>query len=223
MPSKPTKQDKTLPAPVIRRLAKYRAYINEAKMVGRQWVSSIDLATDLRLTTATVRRDIFHLDFSGHTKRGYNTKKLERVISHTLGLNKQCNVIIVGAGNFGRALAMHGDFTRMGFKICGIFDANPAKKGKKIKGMVIRGMSSLSSVIKKYRVGIGIIAVPASAAQHVANQLIQAGIKGLLNLACVDLAVPDYINVVETRIAAGLSELCCCLHNERTKIMGTPA
>ena len=205
------KSSRKIPLPVVRRLAKYREYVNGVACRGCSWITSMDIAADLGLTSATVRRDIFHLNFNGCTKRGYDTAQLENVLTKALGLHKECNVVIVGAGNLGRALALHGDLVRMGFKIRGIFDNDKKLKSKKVAGLVIQGMNALSTVVKKYAVGIGIIAVPSPSAQSVANQLVKAGVHGILNLACANVLLPKSVHVVEARIAASLSELCCCV------------
>lgn len=196
---------------MVRRLAKYRTYVNEARCRSRKWISSLEIASDLGLTSATVRKDIFYLNFSGHTKRGYNTELLEKVLTKAVGLHKECSVVIVGAGNLGRALVQHGDLARMGFIIRGIFDSNKKLKSKRVAGLAIREMNALSAVVKRHAVTIGIIAVPATAAQDVANQLVKAGVRGILNLACANIMLSKSVYVVEARIAASLSELCCCI------------
>ncbi|MBN1577755.1 MAG: redox-sensing transcriptional repressor Rex [Chitinispirillaceae bacterium] len=211
MTKRKEKAARKIPSPVVRRLAKYRTYVNDVAFRGLKWITSKDLAADLGLTNATVRRDIFYLNFSGHTNRGYSIENLERVLTRVLGLHKECDIVIVGAGNLGRALAMHGDLARMGFRIRGIFDSDKKLKRKKVSGLVIQSMNALSAVVKKYAVSIGIIAVPSTAAQLVANQLVKAGVRGVLNLACANLKLPKSVHVVEARIAAGLSELCCCV------------
>jgi redox-sensing transcriptional repressor len=202
-----------MPYPVVRRLARYRAYLSDAKPRRQGWISSKEFAADLGLTSATVRKDISYLKFRGLTSRGYNVRDLGKVLSATLGLDRKCNVVIVGAGNLGRALAVHGDLARLGFKTCGVFDTDPRLQHRKVAAFVIQSMAALPTVINNYGVSIGIIAVPASAAQAVADQLVDAGVRGLLNLACVNLTVPERVAVVEARIAGGLAELCCCVRS----------
>jgi redox-sensing transcriptional repressor len=200
-----------MPYPVVRRLARYKANLCDTKARDGGWISSDQLAADLGLTSATVRRDISYLGFKGITNRGYDVVPLERTLSTVLGLRKGCDVVIVGAGNMGRALILHGDVARMGFRIRGIFDADRQLLHKKIGNLSVQNMGALAHVVKRYKVAIGIIAVPSTAAQDVANKLVRSGIRGLLNLACTSLNVPDPVFVVEARIAAGLVELCCCV------------
>lgn len=211
MNNKRAKLNPNIPFPVIRRFAQYRTYVSDVKAQGREWVLSNDFANNLGLTSSTVRKDMGYLSFRGLTNRGYSTLNLGKALSSALGLRKTCNVVLVGAGKLGRALAMHGDFARMGFQICGIFDTDRLKLDTKVARITVNTMPALPRIVKKHSVSIGIIAVPASAAQIVANQLVKAGVAGLLNLACVKLTVPEGVFVVDARITASLAELCCCM------------
>lgn len=205
------KDRKVIPQPVIGRLTKYLAYAEQATESGREWVSSKELAESLGLTRSTVRQDITHLDLSGMSGHGYETEALRKSLIRTLGLRKGCEVVIVGAGNLGRALARHKEFSRKGFRISAIVDSNAKLEGKKVGSLFIKGMDALPRLVQKNKVSIGIIAVPPSSAQEAADRLVQAGVRGLLNLACTHVATPSGVAVVESRTVANMRELCCAI------------
>ena len=200
-----------IPSPVVKRLAKYLAHLQHLKLDDKEWVSSQGLAQALGLTDSTVRQDISHLDFSGRGKRGYEAKGLEEILTRVLGLDTGGNAVIVGAGNLGRALALHEDFPRVGFNIRGIFDVDPRLFGKKLGPLVVQSMDDLPEVVRSEGVDIGIIAVPASAARVAALQLVAAGVRGLLNLACAHLTVSENIAIVDARIVESLQQLSCAI------------
>jgi len=202
------------PRSVVRRLARYYAVVQDLRRDGVDWVSSQEMAEALDLTSSTVRQDLSHLDFSGISKRGYETSGLEEALAAALGADTTWNMVVVGAGNLGRALALHEEFQRKGFRICGVFDADAKKAGRKVGQLSVQGMDELAGVVKKRRVQIGVIAVPAAAAQAVAELLAAAGVQGLLNLATAHITVPKDTAVVDERIVESLHELC---HSIRAK------
>ena len=201
-----------IPTPVVRRLTRYLSYLQRIRENDKEWVSSQELAQALSLTDGTVRQDLSHLDFSGKAKRGYQVEGLESTLTKVLGLDSCTKAVIVGAGNLGRALALHEDFPRRGYEICGIFDADPKLLGKRIGPLVVQGMDSLRDVVRNKGVRIGIVAVPAPAAQAVAEELASAGVRGLLNLSCAHVAGPPTVPIVEARIVESLHELSCVIN-----------
>lgn len=196
-----------IPKMVVRRLPKYLAHAQKMRQAGVQWISSSGLADALGLTSSTVRQDLTHVDFSGVSKRGYSTAGLEAAMARTLGLDEDIRVAIVGAGNLGRALALHGEFFSQGFKICGVFDNNPTAIGKKVGQLVVQPMSDLSDTVRRERIDIGIVAVPSAVAQQVADQLVFSGVRGILNLTTANIVAPKSVAVVDARILASLREL----------------
>jgi redox-sensing transcriptional repressor len=207
----------SIPTPVVRRLAKYLMHIQGLRKAGVEWVSSQTLAEALGLTSSTVRQDLSHLDISGISKRGYETATLEDVLQRELGGDVVWKAVIVGAGNLGCALATHVPFAKQGFDICGIFDANTRVVGKKVGRLTVQGMEDLPALVRKEAVDIGILAVPVEAAQQVAEQLVEAGVAGLLNLACAHIQVPEGVSVVDAHILENLQELSYLLHASRKK------
>ena len=202
-----TAKSKKIPAPVIRRLPRYLIRVRELRGAGRTWASSQDLAEALDLTASTVRQDVTHLDLVGVAKRGYEIVRLESAIAAKLGADVENRCVIVGAGLLGRALALHGDMTDHGFIPCGVFDADPRRIGRRVGDLEILPMSRLAATVRARRATIGIIAVPAAAAQDVADRLVAAGVQGILNLAHRHLRLPAHVAVVEARILARLQEL----------------
>mgnify|MGYP001375795871 CR=1 FL=1 len=196
-----------LPQPVIRRLPKYLARVHELLHAEVEWVSSQELAEALNLTSSTVRQDLSYLDLTGISKRGYETRSLEGALNKELGSNSHHHLVIIGAGYLGCALALHGSLAAHGFQTCGIFDIDPNIIGTRVGILKVQPTRNLQHVVQKFGVDIGIIAVPAAAAQEVADQLVAAGAKGLLNLAYASIQVPPHVALLDARILANLQEL----------------
>jgi redox-sensing transcriptional repressor len=117
------------------------------------------------------------------------------------------NCVVVGAGNLGAAIARHEEFARRGFSIQGIFDNDPRKIGRKVGPIVVRSLDEMPPFVGRHRTDIGILAVPAAAAQQVADLLIASGIKGLLNMALAHIVAPRRVAVMDSRIIVSLMEL----------------
>lgn len=204
---------RTIPKPVVKRLPEYLACLRQMKDRGQAWVISRELAQALDLTESTVRQDLTHLDFTGTAKRGYEIGGLARAITKALGLDVPWNTVIVGAGEMGRALALNlnEDLSGRAFSICGIFDSDPGLLGKTINGIVVQSTDGVPDVVRREGVDIGIVAVPAAAAQQMADRLVVAGVRGLLNLTSAHIAVPQDVPMVDERMIAGLQELSCAI------------
>ncbi len=198
---------RTIPPSVVKRLPKYYACVQSLSMQGVDWVSSLELADHLGLTSSTVRQDFSYFDYSGVSKRGYEISGLQNMLSKILGTDMEWKVVVVGAGNLGHALALHEDFARRGFHIVGVFDSDDKKCGKSIGSLSVRPMEELGDFVKSEGVAMGIIAVPAHAAQSVADLLVDTGVSGLLNMALTHVVAPTGVAVIESRIVASLLEL----------------
>jgi redox-sensing transcriptional repressor len=201
------KKRQGIPPSVIRRLTKYLTEVQRLRLTGREWVSSQELAEALDLTSSTVRQDLTHLDFHGVSKRGYQTEGLQRVLARVMGADSVWKMVVVGAGNLGRALALHEEFHRRGFEICGIFDNDVRIIGKKVGRLNILGIRELPKVVGELKIDLGVIAVPPVAAQAVADLLIASGVRGLLNMALAHIVAPTRVCVTDARIVASLLEL----------------
>jgi redox-sensing transcriptional repressor len=126
-------------------------------------------------------------------------------------------MVVVGAGNLGRALALHDEFQRRGFNICGIFDCDARKIGKKIGRLTIQNVRAIPTVVRNNRIDVGVIAVPAAIAQSVADILIASRIRGLLNMAQTHVVSPRHVPVVDVRIVASLQELAHSISRMRRR------
>ena len=200
-----------LPEPVLRRLPRYLIDVQALRANGVTWVSSGELGTALGLTSSTVRQDLSHLDLEGVSKRGYEIEKLMSALVRELGADRKYRVLVIGAGFLGSAIALHGELARYGFEVRALMDVNPEIIGTSVGRLRIRPMSKLSEVVEHEQIDIAIIAVPAAYAQVVADELIAAGVTALLNLALVQLKVPESIRVVDERIVVSLQELAYLL------------
>lgn len=207
----PDKRRSRLPQPVVRRLPRYLIDAQELHASGATWVSSVELGNALGLTSSTVRQDLSHLELEGVSKRGYEIEKLISALTYELGADKKHRVVIVGAGFLGSAIALHGDLGRYGFQVCALVDVNPEIIGTSVGGLQIGPLSALPKLVEQQKIDIGIIAVPASEAQAVADALIATGITALLNLALRQLKVPEGVRVVDERIVVSLQELAYLL------------
>jgi len=196
-----------IPPSVVKRLTRYLTEVQTLRADGLDWVSSQELAEALGLTSSTVRQDLSHVDFSGISRRGYETQGLESVLTAVLGADTSWKAVVVGAGNLGRALALHEDFSRRGFSICGVFDADARKVGARVGALTVQGMRELAATVSARNVQIGIIAVPNSGAQSVADLLIVAGVQGLLNLALTHIVAPPNVSVIDSRVVSSMLEL----------------
>ena len=203
----PARRAHALPQSVVDRLTRYLAHMQLLCDMGVKWVSSQEMAETFDLTSSTVRQDLSHIDFSGTSRRGYETALLEQSLARELGADISWNVVIVGAGNLGRAFALLEDFPRHGFTVCGIFDNVTGKTGTHIGNLKVQSMRMLSRVVRARNVAIGIITVPAPAAQSVADALVKAGVRGLLNLALTHVTAPKRVPIVDSRVVASMQKL----------------
>lgn len=202
-----TNTAKSVPSAVLKRLTHYYATVQGIGAYGREWISSSEIARALQLTSSTVRQDLSYLDFNGVSKRGYATQGLEQALASALGADRVWNMLVVGAGNLGRALVLHEEFRRRGFVIRAVCDSDVCKTGLKLGNIEVQRMQHVPALVKQHGIVIGVIAVPGAAAQEVADLLVDAGVKGLLNLSRVHVNVPAHIAVTDARIIASLQEL----------------
>ncbi|MBL9120774.1 MAG: redox-sensing transcriptional repressor Rex [Phycisphaerae bacterium] len=196
-----------IPEPTIRRLSLYLRELREREETGQTTMSSKQLGEALGLTDAQVRKDLAVFGQFGHPGVGYRTGELIERIRKILGKDHQWNACIVGAGNIGRALLPYGRFRRDGFDLVAIFDRDPTVVGTSIGDHRVRPLEDLPSLVKSREIKIGIIAVPAEAAQETANRLIEAGVIGLLNFAPRRLDVGQRASVVNVDFSVALEQL----------------
>ena len=150
---------------------------------------------------------------------GYNVKYLYSEIEKILGIDRQHNVIIIGAGNLGQAIANYTNFERRGFVIRGMFDINPKPIGLVIRGIEIRSVDDLETFIRENNIQIAALTIPKTKAPEIADRLIKAGIKAIWNFAHTDLVVPDDVVVENVHLSESLMRLSyrVCNMQERLK------
>jgi redox-sensing transcriptional repressor len=196
-----------IPRPTVKRLSLYLRELEALAEHSQQTISSKQLGETLGLTDAQVRKDLAFFGQFGHPGIGYKIPELIGQLRKILGTDRSWNAAIVGAGNIGRALMPYARFRRKGFDVVAVFDADEKVHGTVIAGHKVRPMSDLPALVKERNILIGIVAVPASAAQEVADALINAGVKGILNFAPVRLDVHDAVSVMSVDFSLALEQL----------------
>jgi redox-sensing transcriptional repressor len=169
-------------------------------------VSSRDLAEYIGAYPWQIRKDFSYFGDFGVRGVGYNIEKLAKEIKRILKLNVRQKAALVGVGNLGSAVLAYPGFTIYGFDVAVAFDADPEKVGKKIKNVIIKDASNIQT-IKKRKIKLGIIAVPRHAAQKTADELVKAGVKGILNFSPCYVNVPKKVKVITIDIAMDLARL----------------
>lgn len=196
-----------LPDVAVKRLPVYLRALGDMQASGQEIVSSAELALRTRLTSEQIRKDLAMLGGFGTRGVGYRLDTLAASIRAVLGLDREVPVALVGAGHLGTALARYNQSRRQQPRIVAAFDADPAKVGQHLGGAVVRAMDELPSVIAALGVRMAIIAVPAPAAQTVADQLVAAGCDVVLNFAPVRVALPERVRVHNVDLAMELEAL----------------
>ncbi len=199
--------NKAISDKVIGRLGQYRRLLGRLAEEGARFVFSHDLASMARVTAAQVRRDLMVLGASGNPAKGYSVSGLLEDIEAFLDAPDGQNVALVGVGNLGRALLAFFAGRSTKLRIVAAFDANPEKTGRVIHGCRCYGMDALEAEIQREAVTVGVIAVPADAAQEIAEHLIETGIRGLLNFAPVRLSVPANVYVEDIDMTVSMERV----------------
>ncbi len=181
-------------------------------------VSSEELAAAAGVNSAKLRKDLSHLGSYGTRGVGYDVEYLVYQVSRELGLTQDWPVVIVGAGNLGRALANYGGFASRGFRIAALLDCDPAVVGTTIARHQVRSAADIEDVVATHAVSIGVIATPAAAAQDVCDRLLAAGVTSILNFAPVVLNVPSGVDVRKVDLSIELQILA--FHAQRRAIVG---
>jgi redox-sensing transcriptional repressor len=196
-----------IPTPAIHRLSFYLRQLEAFKRADRHTISSKQLGEALGYSDAQVRKDLAYFGQFGHPGIGYRVEELVGQLKKILGTDKVWQVLLIGAGNLGRALVAYKGFSAKGFELAAVFDADPAKQGIAFGDRRVRPVSELPKAVHEEGVKLAIMAVPAEAAQAVADQLVAAGIRGILNFAPTSLAVPESVAVQSVDLAVQLEQL----------------
>lgn len=196
-----------IPEATVARLPVYLRALYTLADRGVSTVASEELATAAGVNSAKLRKDLSYLGSYGIRGVGYDVDYLVYQVSRALGLTQNWPVVIVGAGNLGRALANYGGFVTRGFRIAAVLDSDYAMVGRELGSVVVRHVSELEAVVATDGVAIGVIAVPAGAAQAVCDRLVSTGVTSILNFAPVVLNVPEGVDVRKVDLSIELQIL----------------
>lgn len=205
--------DIPVPKAVVTRLSLYLRELQHLVRDGIETTSSSQLGVTLGFTDAQVRKDLAYFGHFGYPGIGYRCDELIVAIRKILGTDQQWAAVLVGAGNLGRALLGYRGFQQRGFRIVAACDVELPKVGSHIEGVEIYHLDQLPELARKHPIRLGIIAVPASAAQIVADRLVGVGVVGILNFAPVTLNVPSSVSHVGVDLAIELEQLCFSVVN----------
>lgn len=200
-------EEKEISQAVIGRLPRYFRYLGELKDQGVERISSQDLSGLMKVTASQIRQDFNNFGGFGQQGYGYNVEYLYNEIGKILGLDRQHNFIIVGAGNLGRALGNYLNFERRGFIFRGMFDCNPELVGMKVRGVSVMPMEEMEHFVRENDIDIAVLTIPKTGAVTVAEKLVQTGIRAIWNFAHVDLNVPEGIQVENVHLSDSLMKL----------------
>ena len=210
-------ESKNISPAVIKRLPRYYRYLGDLLKSGIDRISSKELSERMQVTASQIRQDLNNFGGFGQQGYGYNVEYLYKEFAKILGLDKDYNLIIVGAGNLGTAITNYTDFAKRGFYVKQVFDIKPELIGKKIGDIEILGMDSLPDYIKNNQVDIAAITVPKEMATETAAKLVKCGIKAIWNFAPVDLRLPKDVIVETIHLSDTLMRLSYSLKNKGTK------
>lgn len=202
-----TDGSRRIPEATVARLPLYYRALLELADEGVDTVSSERLAALGGVNAAKVRKDLSYLGSYGTRGVGYEVASLVERISRELGLTREWPVVIVGLGNLGQALANYRGFGARGFNVLALVDSDPAKIGRKANGRVIESLDDLPRLVRDRGITIGIIATPAASAQPVADRLVAAGVKSILNFAPAVVTVPPGVSLRKVDLATELQIL----------------
>lgn len=182
---------------VIRRLPRYYRFLGELLQEGTNKISSRELAERMRLTASQIRQDLNCFGGFGQQGYGYNVSELRNEIGMILGVDKQNKAILIGAGNLGRALAVHIDFEKYGCKLCGIFDSDERIIGSEIGGNKIMDIERISEFYRLNQPKIAVLCIPKAASAQVCELLINLGVKAFWNFSHYDINLEHNDIIVE--------------------------
>jgi redox-sensing transcriptional repressor len=200
---------RSIPDIVIGRLPVYLRALNFLVAEGRQITSSQELGDRLGISSAQIRKDLSHFGEFGKQGTGYDIAFLHQQLSEILKVNRMWDVVLVGAGNLGKAIADYPGFAGKGFNITAIFDNDPAKIGQimGVNNVKVQPIEELAETIRQREIVVGVIATPAEYAQAMARTMIDAGVKAILNYAPITIMVPTGVRVQYIDPVVGLQRM----------------
>lgn len=193
-----------VPDAVVRRLPTYYRHLRDLEHAGVVRISSRELGERTGLTASQIRQDINYFGGFGQQGYGYNVGELKKNMGDILGLTQMHNMVIIGSGNIGQAVANYPSFYNEGFRVSAMFDVDPQHIGKTVRDVVIQSSTLLEAYLTQNRVDIGVIATPAHAAQSIVDQLIAHGVRAIWNFAPTDLNCPEHVKVNNVHLSDSL-------------------
>lgn len=197
----------TISRATVDRLPLYFRTLRQLRSEGSDIVSSEELGRRIGVTPEQIRKDLAGFGAFGKKGVGYHVMELINHIETILGLDRHWNIAIAGVGHLGWALANYRNFISIGFHLAALFDENPVVVGQVINGVQVSPVENLEKIVAEREIQIGIIAVPATAAQFIADKMVKAGIAGIWNFAPVRIKVPETVQLVSEDLSIGLSTL----------------
>ncbi|MGI6609852.1 MAG: redox-sensing transcriptional repressor Rex [Limnochordia bacterium] len=206
------RKNTTVPTRVAQRLPMYYRFLHGLIMSGVERISSADLSAHMGVTASQLRQDLSHFGSFGHHGYGYRVDELFQIITVILGLTQKHKLVLVGAGHLGQALAAYEGFRRRGFHIVAIFDVDRSVVGSRVAGIEVMPIADLAGYLQCHRIDIGVLTVPAGAAQEVADVLVSNGVRALWNFAPRRLQVPPAVLLEHVHLSDSLMSLAYQLH-----------
>ena len=206
--------EKVISPAVIKRLPRYYRYLGDLLKNDVVRISSKELSQKMNVTASQIRQDLNNFGGFGQQGYGYNVEFLYNEMGRILGLDRTNNIIIIGAGNLGQALANNQDFDSNGFKIIGLFDVNPRLIGMTVRGVEVYDIDMLEDFLSKNEVMIAALTLPKNKATKIAGELVDLGIKALCNFAPVDLNLPDDVIVENVHLSESIMTLSYRIHSK---------
>jgi len=200
---------------VIKRLPRYRRYLNELRRKGVDKISSNEFSSLIGYTASQIRQDLNNFGGFGQQGYGYNVEALYTEISAILGLDKEYKLVLVGAGNLGQAIANYTYYYKAGFVVRGMFEVNPRLIGIKINDIEVMDYENLVDYVEEHQIDMGIICTSKDSAQEVADKLSFAGIKGIWNFAPIDIEVPKHVALENVHLSDSLHSLAYHINQNR--------
>jgi redox-sensing transcriptional repressor len=213
----PTDNARDIPEATVARLPVYLRALTTLSDQGTATCSSEELAGAAGVNSAKLRKDLSYLGSYGTRGVGYDVEYLRYQIARQIGVTQDWPVVIVGIGNLGHALANYSGFRSRGFRVVALLDADPDRHEETVAGVVVRPFDDLGQIVREHGVAIGVIATPALAAQDVADQMVAAGIRSILNFAPGVLSVPEGVDVRKVDLSIELQILA---YHEQRKANG---
>jgi len=206
--------NKIISSAVIRRLPRYYRYLGELMEGGIHRISSNELSTKMKVTASQIRQDLNNFGGFGQQGYGYNVQSLYDEIGKILGIDRTHNMIIVGAGNLGRAIINSKDFEKRGFIIKGVFDNDMRLEGKMISGVLVRMIDNMTEFINENNIEIVALTIPKQSAKEIGKVVSDAGVKAIWNFAHTDLNLPDDVIVENVHLSESLMRLSYTIENK---------